>query len=150
MDFTIRQVNNDDLIQLSQLFNDYREFYGQEEDVVGCLEFLRARQRNNESTIFIATDNEHILGFVQLYPIFSSVNLSRALLLNDLYVAPQSRKEGIASALIDAVTTFAKKKHASWVMLQTQHTNTDAQSLYEKLGFKLDLDCRYYYLSTSD
>lgn len=42
-----------------------------------------------------------LVGLVQLYPIFSSLSMSNAWLINDLYVVPEARNNGIGTMLLD-------------------------------------------------
>ncbi|EKO3664067.1 GNAT family N-acetyltransferase, partial [Vibrio metschnikovii] len=80
-----------ELDQIVSLFDDYRQFYGQKSDIDAAREFLRNRFVNNESVIFLAmTENNEALGFVQLYPSFSSVAMKPMWYLNDLFVSDGS------------------------------------------------------------
>lgn len=131
---------------LANLFDSYRVFYKQTSDITVAKQFVNDRLNHRDSTIFIAKDADEIVGFVQLYPIFSSVNAKKSLLLNDLFVASHARKIGAGRALMNQAKTYADKQGACWLMLQTEKTNSQAQKLYESLGYKRDQDCYYYYL----
>ena len=69
--------------RLAPLIDAYRGFYGQPSDVAAAAEFLRARLDRGESVVLMAVDGdgETPLGFVQLYPTFSSVRLSPVWIL---------------------------------------------------------------------
>ena len=86
-------------------------------------------------------------GFVQLYPIFTSVGMRRVWLLNDLYVAAAARRAGAATALMNAAHAMAREDDAAGVMLETHIDNRDAQALYEKLGYQRNTATWFYYLS---
>lgn len=83
--------------------------------MAGATNFLYERIVKNQSTLFIAFINGEAVGFTQLYPIFSSVSLRPALLLNDLYIAEMARKLGIASALLNKAKEFGKQNNAGWL-----------------------------------
>jgi GNAT superfamily N-acetyltransferase len=125
------------------LFDAYRQFYKQVADLNGAKIFLSERINNNESAIFIATEGKDAVGFVQLYPIFSSVSMKRAWLLNDLFVATSARKKGVAALLLDAAKSHGRATDAKWLLLQTTQDNLPAQTLYEKNGWKKVQDCFY-------
>ena len=72
------------------------------------------------------------------YKSFSSVALGKIVVLNDLFVSPQSRKKGIAEILIKKSFEFAEQIGAVRVDLKTAMDNETAQSIYEKIGFKRD------------
>ena len=148
MTFTIRPADISDIESVSQLFDGYRVYYKQLSDIALAKGFISDRLTQGDSAIFVAEDlNSNLLGFVQLYPIFSSVNASRSLLLNDLYVAEPARRSGVARQLMVFAQNYAKQQNACWLMLQTEKTNLKAQALYENLGYKQDKECSYYYLS---
>ena len=86
--------------------------------------------------IFIAFVDGTAAGFCQLFPIFSSVGLKRAWLLNDLYVNESSRGKGIAAVLLEQAKEFGIETNARWLMLQTGADNVTAQSVYEKNGWE--------------
>ncbi|EMD0742751.1 GNAT family N-acetyltransferase [Vibrio cholerae] len=125
-----------ELDQIVSLFDDYRQFYGQKSDIDAAREFLRNRFVNNESVIFLAmTENNEALGFVQLYPSFSSVAMKPMWYLNDLFVSDGSRNKGVARALLQKVKYFANETNALTVKLATSSTNEKAKSLYESEGY---------------
>ncbi len=78
---------------LTGLFDAYRQFYGQEPDLLGARRFLEARLRGGDSVVLLAFDATGAgVGFVQLYPSFSSVAMKPIWILNDLFVAPEARR----------------------------------------------------------
>lgn len=131
----IKQASIDDINIVAPLFNAYRIFYNQASDMAGATNFLYERIVKNQSTLFIAFINGEAVGFTQLYPIFSSVSLRPALLLNDLYIAERVRKLGVAAALLNKAKEFGKQNNAGWLLLETAFDNYNAQSLYEKNGW---------------
>ena len=141
---TIRKANQSDLTQLSKLFDAYRVFYQKESDISGAEKFLKDRLQNNESVIFIAEENDLLLGFVQLYPIFSSTKLKRMWLLNDLYVDEKGRGRGISVLLIDACKQHCTETNACGLILETAKDNTIGNQLYPRAGFSLDAEHNYY------
>ena len=93
----IRKANNGDLIELNELFNAYLVFYKKEIALEKSKRFLKERMEKGESEIFVAELNKKSLaGFVQLYPTFSSLNLKRTWVLNDLFIRPDFRGLGIS------------------------------------------------------
>lgn len=139
------------LEEVAPLFDAYRQFYGQEPNLALAREFSRERFIALESVIFLARQVAHVgsgsaIGFVQLYPIFSSIGCRRALILNDLYVASEFRRHGVARQLMQAATEYAKLVGAEYLELATQVGNTKAQALYESLGYKRDSEFYHYVL----
>lgn len=131
----VRQASIVDLDQLIELFDGYRQFYGQESDVHTARRFLSDRFEHQQSVIFIAVDGEESVGFTQLYPSFSSTRMMRTMILNDLFVIPKARKRGVAKALLSAATQYARQIGALRLSLSTANDNLNAQALYEAEGW---------------
>ena len=140
---TVRPATIDDLEQLSRLFDSYRKFYDQSSNIPGAKSFLKERLEKNESIIFVAASQNALVGFTQLYPIFSSVGLKKAWLLNDLYVEENARKQGIGTALLRTASIHGFQTGAGWLLLQTGSGNISAQALYEKHGWVRENDFFY-------
>ncbi|MFT3945601.1 MAG: GNAT family N-acetyltransferase [Agriterribacter sp.] len=120
----------------AKLFAEYRLFYGQEYDIAAAETFISKRLVNDDSVIFLATDGTDYLGFVQLYPSFTSIGVQEIWILNDLFVSEQHRRKGVAEVLIKHVLQFSNTSKRKKVILSTAYSNSKAQQLYEKLGFK--------------
>ena len=134
-----------ELHSLSELFDSYRVFYEQPSNLENAKEFLRERLVNEESVVFIALDEDDSLGFVQLYPSFSSISMKRTWILNDLFVKESARKKGVGEKLLQASITFARETDANGVSLETGKENVNAQRLYERFGFVKESNYFYHY-----
>jgi ribosomal protein S18 acetylase RimI-like enzyme len=147
----IVQVHLKELDLVVPLFNAYRMFYKKTSDMAAARQFLAERIAKKESVIFLAITEENKqrkgVGFVQLYPFFSSVSMKNMWLLNDLFVLPEVRKEGVATQLIDKAKELALQTEAKGLFLETTTDNLSAQRLYEKVGFEKSDTVFYYYLS---
>jgi ribosomal protein S18 acetylase RimI-like enzyme len=142
---TTRKIKREDIKDLSILFDNYRVFYEKESDIKGSEIFLLERIRNNESEIFIAeNDKKELVGFVQLYPIFSSTRMKKLWLLNDLFVDENYRGQGVSVLLIDEAKKLCKESYACGLILETAKSNVVGNKLYPKTGFSLDIEHNYY------
>lgn len=141
----IRKATIEDLPILSGLFDQYRIFYKQPHDIEAAKQFLTERIKKKESVIFVALLDNKVVGFTQLYPVFSSVGLTRAWLLNDLFVAEEARGSGAADALLKQAQQMGAETDSRWLLLQTATTNHRAQKVYERNGWKKDSEYFSYY-----
>ena len=145
MTVTVRRADANDLDALAVLFDAYRQFYKQPGDVTAARAFLAERIASDESVVLIAEYDGAAVGFVQLYPLFSSVRLGRTWLLNDLYVAPIARGLGAARALLDAACAFARERGALGLELETGQDNLAAQALYRSAGWELGKNLHFHF-----
>lgn len=143
----IVQATPADVGAVAPLFDAYRQFYKKPSNEEAARRFLFARLSKSESVLFLALHNQDAVGFVHFYPVFSSTNLTRQWILNDLYVVPEMRKHGVAHALMDRARQFAEATHADGLMLETATDNHTAQRLYERLGWKRDEEFYRYFLA---
>lgn len=140
----VRQATVLDIDLLVPLFDGYRRFYRQPSEPDRIRRFLLDRFEHNQSVIFVAARNGASIGFTQLYPSFSSGALARIYILNDLFVDRAARRSGAATTLLQVAADFARRVGAVRLVLSTELTNTAAQSLYEKLGWKRNTEfCTY-------
>jgi ribosomal protein S18 acetylase RimI-like enzyme len=139
----IRRAKKKDLDQLAALFDKYRIFYKQDADIKSAKAFLKNRMKKDESVIFVAEEEKKLLGFTQLFPIFTSVGMRRTWLLNDLYVDKAARNKGVAKALLKAAREFGEKSNSKWLLLQTAADNFTAQKVYERMGWVKETDFFY-------
>jgi len=146
-----RQAILDDLEAVVPLFDAYRQFYNQPSDPLAARVFLRDKFNHGESVIFLAWDGSTSVGFTQLFPSFSSVSMARVFLLNDLFVAPSHRRQGVGSLLLDAAVQYGRSLGAVRLSLTTNIANLTAQATYEAQGWKRDEAFYvYHFLPTSD
>lgn len=139
-----RKVTIQDLAQLAELFDQYRVFYRKESDISAAENFLKERIENKDSEIFVAEENGNLVGFVQLFPIFSSTRMKRYWLLNDLYVNDNYRGKGYSKELIEEAKQLAKSTEACGVLLETGKSNDIGNQLYPACGFELYDSVNFY------
>ncbi len=145
----IIQADTKHLQLVASLFNKYRIFYKQNPNIDAAQKFIEARLRNKDSIILLALDNNEDstpMGFVQLYPTFSSLGMQKIYVLNDLYVDEKCRKIGVGTALMEKAKEIATAEGAAMLTLSTQSTNKNALDLYSKLGYKEDKGFMSFYL----
>ena len=120
-------------------------FYNKKSDIKAAEKFLEARIVNDESVIYLAfNEDEKAVGFVQLYPSFSSTRMKRFWILNDLFVSPDFRGQGFSRELIESAKDLCRQTDACAMLLETSVTNDIGNSLYPSAGFELRDDANFY------
>ena len=152
--FIVRRASLGDAGLIAPLFDSYRQFYDQPPDPELAATFIRDRLQAEESVIFLAeadgAGSKKVLGFVQLYPSFSSVAARRIWVLNDLFVIPEARRSRVGRALMEAARQHAIQTGARRLTLETTVQNRKAWSLYEDLGYvRHEEHARFYTLELS-
>ncbi len=147
-DLTVRRATRSDLPVLVPLFEAYRNFYRMPPDLARAERFLADRLERGESVVRVAERDGRAVGFVQLYPSFTSLTLGPIFVLNDLFVDPAVRRQGVAAALLRDARDGARSRGAHYLELSTAVDNP-AQSLYESEGWRLDREFLHYELPLS-
>ena len=142
---SIKKADVSDSDQVAKLFDAYRVFYHKNSDIDAARNFILERIRNSESEIYVAElAAKQLVGFVQLYPLFSSTRMKRLWLLNDLFVDVAHRGKNISIQLIDRAKQLAIETNACGLLLETAKTNEVGNKLYPRTGFNIDQDHNYY------
>jgi len=150
MNAAIRLAEARDLDQLAELFDQYRQFYECPPDLGAAKNWLAENLERGRSTLFAADNGSQLLGFTQLYPALCSVDLVDYFVLYDLYVIEAARRQGIARALMNAASDWAKAQGADRLDLETARDNAPGQALYRDLGYELDEVFLKFSLDLSD
>ena len=141
----IIKAKKENIKDVGVLFNLYRQFYKYKSELKKSTRYIKDRISKKESTIFVCYYKNEAAGFVQLYETFDSLNVNKKLILYDLYVKKEYRKNGIGKSLMNTAKKFAKNKKIKLIELSTGIKNKKAQSLYESLKYKRDKE---YYIYT--
>ena len=141
----IRKAKKSDINMLAELLDGYRVFYRKTSDIEAAIKFLSQRLKNKDSKIYVCeTQEKQLVGFVQLYPLFSTTRMKRLWLLNDLFVHPDFRGKGISIALINRAKILVRKTNAAGMYLETEKSNVIGNKLYPKTDFKLNDYANFY------
>lgn len=143
----IKIAQPDDFEKIGEVFNLYRQFYEKESNIEACKNYIHERLINNEAQIFYIENEKECMGITQLYTTFDSLELSKKIILYDLYVRSEYRNKGIGRMLMNAAKSFAEKKGVTSIELSTSINNKNAQSLYESLEYQRDTEFYDYYLA---
>jgi GNAT superfamily N-acetyltransferase len=126
-----------DVPAILPLFEAYRSFFAGELDDASR-GFLEARLGREESVAFVAWNQADAVGFIQLYPLWSSWYCRRIWFLSDLYVTQSARGGGVGASLVERVVAFAHETNAASIMVELPHSEPHLAAFYGKLGFEPD------------
>lgn len=140
----IARATPGDVESLAPLVRGYREFYGRVHDERGERARLERNLQDGSAVVFIARANGEAVGFVQLFAYPSTVWLRPTLILEDLFVAREARRSGVAAALLTRARAYAAEIGAAGMFLETALDNVAAQRLYERCGWTPEGTFRKY------
>jgi ribosomal protein S18 acetylase RimI-like enzyme len=139
MALTIRTATIADLDAVVPLFESYRQFFAGASEPAESRAFLAERLERNESVVLAAFDDAHgCVGFLQLYPLFSSWYCKRQWFLSDLYVVESHRNLGIGRKLVDACIGYAKRSGSRSILVEIPFSEPHLVTFYTGLDFIKD------------
>ena len=84
----------------------------------------------------VIKEKDNVIGRVYLYLINNSSHSNPYGLVEDLWIAEESRKKGIGSKLLATAIEEAKKQKCYKVIAQSRYEKTGVHYFYETNGFK--------------
>jgi GNAT superfamily N-acetyltransferase len=134
----IDRVQEEDLSELLPLARAYCDFYEVSPSDEALLALSRALIADpvREGVQFLAraAASKAASGFATLYWSWATTSAERIGIMNDLFVSPQDRGQGVAEALIEACRAECAAHGAGRLTWQTALDNTRAQKVYERVG----------------
>ncbi len=141
----VRRPTQEDIEALSDLvyrFYVFNEEFDPSWSVVHNLRDVASQHaaellKSTDSVVLVAIEGKSVVGYVMAVPEENRLIRARKLLvIKELYVRPQERRQGIASLLINRVVEEARKSKVSYVAVEYPAANTIVGDICLKMGFR--------------
>lgn len=83
-------------------------------------------------------EGEVIVGYLVITWGWGIESGGKEALIDEIYVAPSHRGQGLASSLVEISLERARALETKAVFLETESDNPQSRLLYERLGFKVE------------
>lgn len=83
-------------------------------------------------------ESENLLGYLVITWGWGIESGGREALIDEIFVAPSHRGQGLATALVEVSLEKARALETKAVFLETESDNPQSRLLYERLGFKVE------------
>ncbi|MDM5340894.1 GNAT family N-acetyltransferase [Fictibacillus enclensis] len=136
MEAIIRMSKKADAPQLKALMLEYIvDFYKSPKPADQNLDDLVAVLLEREKGLqFVAEQDGVLKGFATLYFTYSTTRADKITVMNDLYVAEDSRGTNVATGLFQACKKYTGENGYAAMLWETAQDNHRAQRFYEKMG----------------
>ena len=129
-----RRATPDDAAEIGRLLDAFNREYddftpGPDALAERCAELLAV----DEMSALLAGDGPDGVAVVRFRPALWTK--SADAYLEELYVTPERRGEGLGRALLDAAVEISRERGATYISLGTSTDDTAALGLYESAGF---------------
>ncbi len=100
--------------------------------------FLERQLKDDDAVVFVAEQSGDVIGYVYaaLEPISWKELRDACGYIHDIVVEKPNRRDGTATALMEAAMQWLRERGAPRVILGTAEKNEAAQRLFAKLGFR--------------
>ncbi|QXM06533.1 GNAT family N-acetyltransferase [Crassaminicella indica] len=85
--------------------------------------------------IIVAEIDKEVVGFANTWTVYSIWSRGKALTVDDLYVLPSYRRNGIGKKIMNYIIEYAENNDYKRVQLHAEIDNEKAHNLYRGLGF---------------
>jgi ribosomal protein S18 acetylase RimI-like enzyme len=133
-DAGVRRASPSDAADVARLMDDFQvEFEEPSPGVSTLTERYGALLESGGVAVLLAGDGPD--GFAQLRFRPSVITGARDAYLEELYVAPSSRRRGLGRALLDRAIATARREGATHMDIAVDEGDEPAVNLYQSLGF---------------
>ena len=133
---TIRPARTEDVALLLALFRELAEYEHLEHELKATEEQLREALfgKRPAAEALIAERDGEALGYALFFPTFSSFLASTGVWLEDLFVRPANRGEGVGKALLGAVAALVRERGGERLEWAALDWNELALGFYRRIG----------------
>ena len=133
----IRAVGERDLDELLPLMRGYCDFYEvqpSDEDLLALSRALIADPEREGLQLLARDSSGAAVGFATVFWTWTTLSAARIGVMNDLFVSPGARGQGVAEDLIVACAERCRNRGAASLEWTTAQDNYRAQVVYERVG----------------
>lgn len=137
---TVRKAKSTDVAAITLLIREFAEFEK-------LAEWCEVTEADLREAIFggqkfvqalVAMDGNRYVGYALYFPVFKSFRGERSIFLEDLYVTPDLRGNGLGLVMLREVAKFAKEQGFTRLDWQALKWNEAAINFYKNLGAETD------------
>ena len=133
----IREIRLDDKKQWETLYRGYADFYKVEmNDKILSTVWEWIHDNNHDVCGLVYEQDNKIIGIAHYRKMPSPLRGKYIGFLDDLFVDPKYRRNGIGEKIIKEIKVISKRNNWNLVRWITREDNTKAKSLYEKFSKK--------------
>jgi GNAT superfamily N-acetyltransferase len=126
----VREADLADLLPMMRAYCDFYEVAPNDTDLEGLARALIADPDREGIQLIARGDDGEPLGFATVFWSWQTLSAARVAVMNDLFVVPETRKQGVGRALIEECRRRAREHGAAELVWETALDNETAQRLY--------------------
>ena len=132
--YNIRKATRDDVAGIYRMITLLAEYEKMSELVTGTAEDLEKLLFESGIGHCLVAEDDGIIGIALYFYNLSTFKCRRGIYLEDLFVLPERRGEGIGTALIRSLAKIAKEENLGRLEWSCLDWNTPSLEFYKSLG----------------
>ncbi len=136
MNVKVEMISETDYEELVALFREFAEFERLPHKMVNTVERMR-KEAEFFKGFTVRDEAGTILGYVTFFFAYYTW-MGKSLYMDDLYVRPEYRGQGLGSMLIRKVISFARETECHKLRWQVSNWNEPAIGFYRSFGAQID------------
>jgi GNAT superfamily N-acetyltransferase len=132
MNLTLRKIEETDFTDLIALFHEFATFEKHPEKMINSVAQMNAEKAHINGFV-VVNETHEIIGYATCFFAYFTW-IGKSMYMDDLYVKPEFRGQGIGTRLINSVIDMAKTEHCKKLRWQVSEWNHPAIDFYKSLG----------------
>lgn len=143
----IRPAEKNDLVQIVKLCKVHAEYEQAEYASDNKIALLSEALFGESSSLncLVVESNNYLLGYATFMKQFSTWDAEYYVYLDCLYLAPETRGQGIGQKVMAQIKAYAKAENCKVIQWQTPEFNKVAIRFYNRLGAKSKSKERFFW-----
>jgi aminoglycoside 3-N-acetyltransferase I len=134
----ISKLAPDDVDSFTTLIHIFEDVFEIRKFQPPALNHLHAVLKQDCFHVFVARDNNHVIGGLTAYELTSYYTEGAYLYVYDLAVAREYQRQGIGTSLIAAVKDYFRGSHIEEIFVQAEAADDYAVDFYRSTGARSD------------
>ncbi|CAG9945706.1 unnamed protein product [Clonostachys rosea f. rosea IK726] len=139
VEYKVTKLTRDDYDEWAVLFRAYIDFYRSsidDEQYKKTFDRIIVEKDGLQALVVrqVGDGTEKMVGIAHFFPELTPWSEKKIMMLNDLFVDPAIRGQGLGRKLIEAVADVARDTGCLRLQWLTKHDNVTARALYDKLA----------------
>ncbi len=136
----VREAESSDVEAIALLIREFAEFEKLTEWCEVTEDDLKEAIFGRKSFVrsLVAMDGNRYVGYALYFPVFKSFRGERSIFLEDLYVTPDLRGNGLGLVMLKEVARYAREQGCTRMDWQALKWNEAAITFYKNLGAESD------------
>ncbi|WP_159519229.1 GNAT family N-acetyltransferase [Sunxiuqinia indica] len=135
MEAKFRKIKKTDFPKLIELFKEFATFQRMPGKVTNTEKQML--QESDYVNGFVACQGREVIGYVTCFFAYYTW-IGKSLYMDDLYVKPQFRGQGVGTKLINQVIEFGQAQNCKKLHWQVSEWNQPAIDFYKSIGASVD------------